>query len=104
MGGHGHLSNQEALSAVLLIEPRDHVVLLHLSRDCNDPAVVAALHAGSDYTLTITSQERPSRWVRIGSTSPRRARADLATLPPHLSAPAVRPHTLWDHAAPRPGA
>lgn len=66
MGGHGHLSNQEALSAVLQIEPREHVVLLHLSRDCNDPAVASALHAGADYALTISSRERPTRWVRIG--------------------------------------
>jgi hypothetical protein len=99
MGGHGHLSNQEALSAVLQVEPRDHVVLLHLSRECNDPAVVAALHAGADYALTITSQERPSRWVRIGGTSPRELRpcarpsAALSTSP--------RPATLWDHAEPR---
>lgn len=70
MGGHGHLSNQEALAAILQIEPRDHVVLLHLSRQCNDPAVVASLHAGADYALTITCQHRASRWVRIGRCGP----------------------------------
>jgi phosphoribosyl 1,2-cyclic phosphodiesterase len=66
MGGAGHLSNQEALSAILQIEPREHVVLLHLSRECNTPETVAALHAGADYALTITSQHQPSRWVRVG--------------------------------------
>jgi hypothetical protein len=71
MSGRGHLSNQEALSAVLQIEPREHVVLLHLSRECNDPGVVSALHAGADYSVTITSQIQPSRWVRIASNSPR---------------------------------
>lgn len=97
MGGHGHLSNQEALSAVLQIEPRDHVVLLHLSRECNDPSVVASLHAGADYALTITSQEQPSRWVRIGlpeQSVRRELPGMLRTL--ELS----RPATLWDACGP----
>ena len=66
MGGSGHLSNQEAAEAVRLIEPKSHVVLLHLSRQCNDPALVAELHDGAGYGYTITNQERPSGWVRIG--------------------------------------
>ncbi len=68
MGGSGHLSNQEALDAVRAISPREHVVLLHLSRDCNDPALVSELHAGggsADYALTIASQYNPTRWIRI---------------------------------------
>lgn len=99
MGGHGHLSNQEALTAILQIEPREHVVLLHLSQECNDPDIVAALHSGADYALTITSQHQPCRWVRIGrpAPSPRPARPaePAATLhPPHLAA------TLFETAAP----
>lgn len=97
MGGRGHLSNQEALSAALQIEPREHVVLLHLSRECNHPSVVAPLHAGADYALTITSQEEPSRWVRIGSPEPR----------PHRGSPEVvsrpqpaRPLTLFGSSGP----
>lgn len=89
MGGSGHLSNQEALSAALQIEPREHVVLLHLSRECNDPAIVASLHAGADYALTITSQQVPSRWVRIG-TSPRGARQPSA-----MPRPQVVAQNLW---------
>jgi ribonuclease BN (tRNA processing enzyme) len=65
MGGSGHLSNQQASEAIAAISPRDHVVLLHLSRDCNDPGLVASLHAGADYALTITGQDAPSRWVGI---------------------------------------
>jgi hypothetical protein len=67
MGGHGHLSNAQALDAVEAIGPGQHVVLLHLSRDCNDPELVAGLHEGSDYALTIASQDRPTRWVRLGA-------------------------------------
>lgn len=67
MGGRGHLSNHEAVQAIGLIEPRSHVVLLHLSRDCNDPDLVASLHEGADYALTITEQHAPTRWIRIGS-------------------------------------
>ncbi len=89
MGGHGHLSNQECVSAVMQIEPREHVVLLHLSRQCNRPEVVAALHSGADYALTISTQSAPTRWVKIGSGGarplPRREQAQLV----------VRPRTLW---------
>lgn len=73
MNGSGHLSNQEALAFIAEIEPGEgggfgpqHVVLLHLSRDCNHPDVVGALHAGSDYALTIASQFAPTRWIRLG--------------------------------------
>lgn len=80
MGGGGHLSNEQAAEAVLAIEPRDHVVFLHLSRECNEPSLVASLHEGADYAVTITDQVTPSRWVDI--------RAGCAEPPP---APTPRP-------------
>lgn len=67
MGGRGHLSNHEAVEAVRKIQPREHVVLLHLSRECNDGTLVSRLHEGADYTLTIAEQDRPTRRVRVGS-------------------------------------
>lgn len=81
MGGRGHLSNEEAIRAIEMIQPRHHVVLLHLSRECNDPARVAELHAGADYALTISSQDRPTRWVRINGVglAPRRCRPVIQT-------------------------
>jgi phosphoribosyl 1,2-cyclic phosphodiesterase len=69
MGGSGHLSNHEALEAIRAIAPREHVVLLHLSRQCNDPALVADLHAGSDYALTISSQSTPTRWISLAKSA-----------------------------------
>ncbi len=69
MGGRGHLSNQEALDAVRAIRPREHVVLLHLSRECNDPALVSELHAGADYALTIADQFTPTRWISLARSS-----------------------------------
>ncbi len=65
MGGAGHLSNQETIAAVRAIEPKRHVVLLHLSRQCNTPELVAGLHEGSPYHCTISEPDRPCRWVRI---------------------------------------
>jgi len=65
MGGAGHLSNEEALRAIEAISPRVHVVFLHLSQECNNPELVASMHAGADYAFTITEQHRPSRWVEI---------------------------------------
>ncbi len=64
-GGRGHLSNHECLDAIHAIEPRDHVVLLHLSRECNCPLLVASLHEGADYAMTISTQDEATRWVRL---------------------------------------
>ena len=88
MGGHGHLSNQQAVEAIHAIEPKDHVVLLHLSRQCNDPGLVAEMHAGADYALTITSQFEPTRWISIGP-SPRPLK------PSRMSVQLANTATLW---------
>ena len=48
MGGLGHLSNEQSLDAVLTMARSgslQHVVLLHLSRHCNDPQLVQQLYA-----------------------------------------------------------
>jgi hypothetical protein len=80
MGGRGHLSNEEALEAIHKIQPRDHVVLLHLSRECNDHALVSELHAGADYALTIAEQHRATRWVRVAASgTARRERVVVRT-------------------------
>lgn len=92
MGGSGHLSNQEALEAVQAIRPSEHVVLLHLSRQCNSPALVADMHAGADYALTITSQFEPSRWV---SVVPRPAAAQIRSAPV-VSTRIEMTRTLWN--------
>ena len=42
MGPHGHLSNDQCADAVMAIAERSalqHLLLLHLSRDCNHPAL-----------------------------------------------------------------
>lgn len=75
MGGRGHLSNHEALEAIEAIGPREHVVLVHLSQQCNQPSLVASLHEGCDYTLTISSQDAPTRWVPVR----RQARTEIVT-------------------------
>jgi phosphoribosyl 1,2-cyclic phosphodiesterase len=74
MDGQGHLSNQQCADAVGEIQPREHVVLLHLSRQCNRPEIAAEHHAGSDYALTISSQTQSTRWVELPV---RRATADV---------------------------
>jgi phosphoribosyl 1,2-cyclic phosphodiesterase len=86
-GGSGHLSNDQALRAIEDISPRSHVVLLHLSRECNDPVLVASLHAGADYALTITEQNRPSRWVHIAPPRSAPVRTTAMTQLPLFIAP-----------------
>jgi phosphoribosyl 1,2-cyclic phosphodiesterase len=78
MGGSGHLSNEQCARAVGQIAPRSHVVLLHLSRECNHPELALQPHAGAAYELTVTHHERPSRWVPVRPTP----RASLPPLPP----------------------
>jgi len=69
-GGAGHLSNQQCRDAIRGINPCGHVVLLHLSRECNLPEVAAIEHAGARYSLTISLQNEPTGWVAV---SPRPA-------------------------------
>jgi phosphoribosyl 1,2-cyclic phosphodiesterase len=89
MGGSGHLSNQECARLVAQVRPRGHVVLLHLSRQCNDPALAARAHARQPYRLTVTSQFEPTPWIEIvagGASS-------VATVAPR----AVVRGSLFDH-------
>ncbi len=60
MDGAGHLSNQECLDAVHAIAPRERVVLLHLSRQCNTPEVASRGHDGAAYELIVASHDRPT--------------------------------------------
>ncbi|MEO1007941.1 MAG: MBL fold metallo-hydrolase [Planctomycetota bacterium] len=85
-GGRGHLSNQQCLEATEAIAPTSHAVFLHLSRECNDPDTVAALHEGAEYARTIASQDRPSRWV--GCAAVREPHARLHTRPRVATVPA----------------
>ncbi len=65
MSGSGHLSNQQSFDAVQAMAPRDHVVLLHLSQECNHPQLALDLHTGSEYALTVAMQDEPTRWIPI---------------------------------------
>jgi phosphoribosyl 1,2-cyclic phosphodiesterase len=96
MGGKGHLSNQQAAEAVEAIAPREHVVLLHLSRQCNTPGLASAAHEGADYALTISGQFEATRWVRV---SPTTALMDLARRPARMSSQIAATATLWSAAA-----
>jgi len=72
MGGSGHLSNEQCADAIARIAPTRHVVLLHLSRDCNRPDVAAKHHRRAPYELTIASHEHPTPWVPLSAaTTPR---------------------------------
>jgi phosphoribosyl 1,2-cyclic phosphodiesterase len=71
MGGRGHLSNEQALSAVRAVLDRarrlpDHIVLLHRSRECNCPKLVRALFqrdARIAPRLTLAEQDRRTEWL-----------------------------------------
>jgi ribonuclease BN (tRNA processing enzyme) len=73
MGGNGHLSNQQCARLVRSIAPARHVVLLHLSRQCNTPELAAREHAGASYRLTVSSHAEPTGWIETAAhLSPRR--------------------------------
>lgn len=78
MGGAGHLSNQESAEAVRDIDPAAHVVLLHLSRQCNRPALALTEHAGTQCQVIVSSQFERTDWIRI---APRRAAAKPSPQP-----------------------
>jgi phosphoribosyl 1,2-cyclic phosphodiesterase len=73
MGGKGHLSNEECIDAVRAIAwPREpeHVVLLHLSRECNCPDLVRDLWRSAlpalEPRLTIARPFEPIGPIRLG--------------------------------------
>lgn len=70
MGGAGHLSNQQSAEAVRDIGPASHVVLLHLSRQCNRPALALTEHAGTTCQVIVSSQFDRTPWIDV---APRRA-------------------------------
>ena len=72
MGGRGHLSNRESLDAVRRIHADSnlqHIVLLHLSRQCNCPDRVRSLwntHGGDmARRITITNQHEPTPMLHV---------------------------------------
>lgn len=67
-GGLGHLSNQASAAAARAIAPRERVVLLHLSRECNTPQRALATHASRGATeipTTAASADQPTPWIAI---------------------------------------
>jgi phosphoribosyl 1,2-cyclic phosphodiesterase len=72
MGGAGHLSNDQSFEAVQRIASESklsHVVLLHLSRQCNDPQLITRQYAehAPDLLdrLTITNQFEPTPVLQV---------------------------------------
>ena len=77
MGGMGHLSNEQALEAVLQIAEQSrlcHVAALHLSRECNSPRLLKRLFADRAPhlldRLTITSQHHATSLLRVSRETP----------------------------------
>lgn len=72
MGGRGHLSNDQALQAILQLADcceLQHIALLHLSRQCNCPRLVQKMYAERAGhllgRLTITNQFEPTPMLRV---------------------------------------
>lgn len=70
MGGRGHLSNEQALNAILRIADRcelESVMLLHLSRQCNATWCIEELYAACApqlrERLVITNQSDATPWI-----------------------------------------
>jgi len=84
MGGAGHLSNEQALEAVLTILDRadrhgtrspSHIVLLHRSRQCNCPKLVRRLFSRDERIvprLVLAEQFHRSEWLRPTRVPPAR--------------------------------
>lgn len=77
-GGHGHLSNPQALAAIRKLldrarKPPDHIVLLHRSRECNCPELVRKMFSVDRRIaprLTLAQQHQRSPWLGRPTRSP----------------------------------
>jgi phosphoribosyl 1,2-cyclic phosphodiesterase len=65
MGGGGHLSNQQSADLAFRIAPRGHIVLLHLSRQCNTPDAARAAYDGCPIALTIARHDTPTGHIPV---------------------------------------
>jgi phosphoribosyl 1,2-cyclic phosphodiesterase len=72
MSGDGHLSNEQSLAAIKHIEAESrlqHIILIHLSQQCNAPSIIRSLYQNNLphllHSLTITCQDRCSRLLLI---------------------------------------
>jgi hypothetical protein len=82
MGGRGHLSNEQALEAIVKMLDRcqrrgrrlpEHIVLLHRSRQCNCPRLVRRLFERDQRIasrLTLAEQFERSGWLRLRPSPP----------------------------------
>lgn len=88
MGGSGHLSNEQTLSVVRAVRPHSKVVLLHLSRQCNTPAIAVRGHENAPYQLTVSAHDASTGWIPIMPTP-------ASTVPQIETKPLGRQGTLW---------
>jgi len=84
-GRHGHLSNEQAAELVQAVahDGLHHVMLGHLSDDCNDPDVArkkiySALHEAGVRGVNIHCAPRrePTPWIEVARRNPADAAAD----------------------------
>lgn len=61
----GHLSNEQCAAACARLEPRERVVLLHLSRQCNEPSHAMSFHAGAGYEVVAAPEVGPMGLVEL---------------------------------------
>ena len=87
MGGKGHLSNQESARAVARMCPRETLVLLHLSRQCNLPEVAREAHSPHAPNLVIASPDTPTAFIEVVDPSKHRRGDGVAVVRPQS--------TLW---------
>ncbi len=107
LGDEGHLSNEQAadlLRDVLLRSGPDrirHVVQLHLSRDCNRPALAGsaarrvARELDRDFHILTASQDEPSPTLQVGGVNGHAGRGRRTTRRPHGAAKRISVQQRW---------
>ena len=69
MNGGGHLSNHESAAAARAIAPSRHLILLHLSLECNTPEVALRAHTRHPQAIqapiTVSCWDQPTKWIEV---------------------------------------
>lgn len=99
MGGRGHLSNQQSARAVAAIAPKEALILLHLSRECNSRDAATLVHTANQ--TQHKNATHPTTNAACLATNPATNAGNPTTSEPYRSTNPAAPSTTSSPNSPK---